>query len=63
VMNALREPREQGVTLLLIEEKAKEVLALADYVAAMSRGNLLWVRPTANVAEEELQATYLGTAS
>jgi ABC-type branched-subunit amino acid transport system ATPase component/branched-subunit amino acid ABC-type transport system permease component len=62
VMNALTELRQQGVTLLLIEEKAEEVLTLADYVAAMSRGNLMWVRPTADVAEEELQATYLGTA-
>jgi ABC-type branched-subunit amino acid transport system ATPase component len=62
VLNALLDLRQEGVTLLLIEEKAKGVLTLADYVGAMARGNLMWIRRAADVEEAELQATYLGSA-
>jgi ABC-type branched-subunit amino acid transport system ATPase component len=62
VLNALLDLRQEGVTLLLIEEKAKGVLTLADYVGAMARGNVMWVRRAADVEEAELQATYLGSA-
>jgi ABC-type branched-subunit amino acid transport system ATPase component/branched-subunit amino acid ABC-type transport system permease component len=62
VLNALLDLRQAGVTLLLIEEKAKGVLTLADYVGAMARGNVMWTRRTADVEEVELQATYLGSA-
>jgi len=33
---------------------------VADYVAAMTRGELAWIRPTTEVAESDVEAAYLG---
>ena len=46
--------------MLLVEEKAKDVLALADIVAFLDAGNLAFVAPAADVDEERLVQAYLG---
>jgi ABC-type branched-subunit amino acid transport system ATPase component len=60
VYAALRELKERGTTMLLVEEKAKDVLGLADTVAFLDAGNLAFVAPAADVDEERLVQAYLG---
>jgi ABC-type branched-subunit amino acid transport system ATPase component len=54
------ELRERGVALLLVEEKAREVLTIADTVAFMRSGAILWTGPRAEVDADRLAAAYLG---
>jgi branched-subunit amino acid ABC-type transport system permease component/ABC-type branched-subunit amino acid transport system ATPase component len=60
VYAALRELKDRGTTMLLVEEKAKDVLGLADTVAFLDAGNLAFVAPAADVDEERLVQAYLG---
>jgi len=52
--------REQGVALLLVEEKARDVLNVADEVAFLELGHIGWTGPRADVDDERLAAAYLG---
>jgi ABC-type branched-subunit amino acid transport system ATPase component/branched-subunit amino acid ABC-type transport system permease component len=61
VIRALRELRELGSAILLVEEKAREVMALADTVAFMELGRIVWSGPRGEADEERLAAAYLGT--
>ncbi|MEU6035567.1 ATP-binding cassette domain-containing protein [Actinomadura sp. NPDC047616] len=54
------ELRDNGVALLIVEEKAGEVLALADTVAFMRLGRVVWTGPRAEVDDDRLAAAYLG---
>ncbi|MFF5259328.1 ATP-binding cassette domain-containing protein [Actinomadura viridis] len=54
------ELRDRGVALLVVEEKAGEVLALADTVAFMRLGRIAWQGPRAEVDDERMAAAYLG---
>lgn len=56
------ELRDRGVALLVVEEKASEVLALADTVAFMRLGQISWTGPRSEVDEERLTSAYLGLA-
>jgi ABC-type branched-subunit amino acid transport system ATPase component len=60
VYAALRELKDRGTTMLLVEEKAKDVLGLADTVAFLDAGNLAFVATAADVDEERLVQAYLG---
>jgi ABC-type branched-subunit amino acid transport system ATPase component len=60
VYEALRELRERGTAILLVEEKAHDVLALADSVAFMQAGQVAWQRPASQINEELLVESYLG---
>jgi ABC-type branched-subunit amino acid transport system ATPase component len=53
--------RSQGVTVLLVEEKAAEVLALADTVAFMTLGRIVWSGPRSEVDTDALASAYLGS--
>lgn len=57
------ELREMGVALLLVEEKASEILTVADTVAFMSVGRVSWQGPRADVDEARLTSAYLGIAA
>jgi ABC-type branched-subunit amino acid transport system ATPase component len=48
------------VALLLVEEKATEALAIADRVAFMRLGRVVWAGPRAEVDGDRLTAAYLG---
>jgi ABC-type branched-subunit amino acid transport system ATPase component/branched-subunit amino acid ABC-type transport system permease component len=60
VVHALRELREKGCAILLVEEKAREVMELADIVAFMELGQLVWMGPREEADSERLAAAYLG---
>jgi ABC-type branched-subunit amino acid transport system ATPase component/branched-subunit amino acid ABC-type transport system permease component len=60
VIRALSEIRDLGSSILLVEEKAREVMALADVVAFMELGQVVWVGPRDQADEERLAAAYLG---
>jgi branched-subunit amino acid ABC-type transport system permease component/ABC-type branched-subunit amino acid transport system ATPase component len=54
------ELRERGVALLVVEEKASEVLALADTVAFMRLGRVTWTGSRSEVDDDRLTSAYLG---
>ncbi|MEU8437535.1 ATP-binding cassette domain-containing protein [Streptomyces sp. NPDC029216] len=56
----LGELRAAGTALLLVEEKAAEVLAIADTVAFLTRGRVSWCGPRAEVEADRLAEAYLG---
>jgi ABC-type branched-subunit amino acid transport system ATPase component/branched-subunit amino acid ABC-type transport system permease component len=60
VLRALEELRSLGTAILLVEEKAHEVLAIADTVAFMELGRIVWEGPRAEADEQRLSAAYLG---
>lgn len=62
VLAALDELRGLGVAVLLVEEKATEVMALADTIGFMERGRLAWLGPREQADPQRLTAAYLGHA-
>jgi ABC-type branched-subunit amino acid transport system ATPase component len=63
IMAALRRLQAEGTTIILVEEKARDVLTVADYVGALQRGRLQWVIPRKDVDEERIAAAYLGLST
>jgi ABC-type branched-subunit amino acid transport system ATPase component len=63
VMGAVAELRDLGSAVLLVEEKAREVLEVADIVAFMELGRIGWVGHRDQIDEEQLAATYLGAVT
>jgi ABC-type branched-subunit amino acid transport system ATPase component/branched-subunit amino acid ABC-type transport system permease component len=63
IIAAVRRLRDLGSTILLVEEKAHEVLEVADTVAFMELGRLVWMGPCDQLDEERLAGTYLGMAT
>jgi ABC-type branched-subunit amino acid transport system ATPase component len=60
VMQVFCELRDRGVALLLIEEKMRGVLAIADRVALLELGRIVWQGPRSGVDDERLARAYLG---
>jgi ABC-type branched-subunit amino acid transport system ATPase component len=60
VVRALRELRELGAAILLVDEKAREAMELADEVAFLELGRVVWSGARDDVDEERLAAAYLG---
>jgi ABC-type branched-subunit amino acid transport system ATPase component/branched-subunit amino acid ABC-type transport system permease component len=60
VFDALQELRERGTSLLLVEEKAREALELADVVVVMELGRIVWTGPRREADADRLAAAYLG---
>ncbi|MET9560093.1 ABC transporter permease subunit [Streptomyces tauricus] len=63
VFRLLTELRDHGTALLLVEEKATEVLKIADTVAYLAQGRVSWCGPRAAVQADRLTEAYLGLAS
>ncbi len=63
LMNVFRELRDLGVTLLLVEEKARAVLDLADHVVFLELGRAVWSGPRSEVDHDDLVAAYLGRSA
>ncbi|MFI9293315.1 ABC transporter permease subunit [Streptomyces gardneri] len=61
VFRLLTELRATGTALLLVEEKAAEVLGVADTVAYLSQGGIAWSGPRSEVDTDRLAEAYLGT--
>jgi ABC-type branched-subunit amino acid transport system ATPase component/branched-subunit amino acid ABC-type transport system permease component len=62
LMHVFEELRDRGTAILLVEEKAKNVLEVADWVAFLELGHLVWSGPRGEIDDERLVATYLGAA-
>ncbi|MFF8605945.1 ATP-binding cassette domain-containing protein [Streptomyces sp. NPDC015346] len=60
VFRLLAELRARGAALLLVEEKAAEVLGTADTVAYLSQGRITWCGPRSEVDTDRLTEAYLG---
>ena len=61
LIGTIREIREGGSAVLLVEEKAREVMALADTVAFMELGRIIWIGPREEADADQLAAAYLGS--
>ncbi|MEU9145759.1 ATP-binding cassette domain-containing protein [Streptomyces sp. NPDC048349] len=59
----LTELRGAGTALLLVEERAAEILGIADTVACLSQGRVSWCGPRAEVEADRLTEAYLGMAT
>jgi len=62
VFRLLTELRDAGTALLLVEEKATEVLEVADTVAYLAQGRVTWCGPRRDVEADRLTQAYLGIA-
>ena len=61
IFRALRRIREQGVTVLLVEQNARMALKLADRGYVLENGRVVLEGPAAELlASPEVQASYLG---
>lgn len=60
VVRALADLRALGVAIVLAEEKAAEVVELADLVGFMNLGRLGWLGPRSELTEGQLALAYLG---
>ncbi|WP_251055386.1 ATP-binding cassette domain-containing protein [Streptomyces sp. ISL-66] len=60
VYGLLTELRAAGTALLLVEEKAAEILGIADTVAYLSQGRVSWCGPRSEVEADRLTEAYLG---
>jgi ABC-type branched-subunit amino acid transport system ATPase component/branched-subunit amino acid ABC-type transport system permease component len=63
IMGVFAELRDQGVTLLVVEERAKAVLDIADDVALLELGRLVWDGPREDLDPAHLTAIYLGQST
>jgi len=54
--------RDDGVAVLLVEEKVRSLLELADVVSLLQLGRVVWTGDPAAVDDAELTAAYLGAA-
>jgi ABC-type branched-subunit amino acid transport system ATPase component/branched-subunit amino acid ABC-type transport system permease component len=54
--------RDLGTTIMLVEEKVRDVLSIADDVAFIERGVIAWSGPRVSLHDEQVVAAYLGAA-
>lgn len=62
VGQTLADLRAAGTAVLIVEEKANQILDLADYVAFMELGQVVWAGSRKDFDLTRLVATYLGSA-
>jgi ABC-type branched-subunit amino acid transport system ATPase component len=60
VCEILGELRDLGASILLVEEKTANVLELADTVALMQLGRIVWIGPRSELDLDSLTSAYLG---
>ena len=60
VMDAILELRDRGCAVLLVEEHAQNALQVADTLAFMELGNIVWTGPRDEADMELLASAYLG---
>jgi ABC-type branched-subunit amino acid transport system ATPase component len=63
IMGVFAELRDAGVTLLVVEERAKAVLDIADDVALLELGRLMWDGRREDLDPAHLTAIYLGQST
>jgi ABC-type branched-subunit amino acid transport system ATPase component len=60
VLDIFRELRDLGTTILLVEEKVRDVLTVADRAAFIELGHIVWAGERADLNDEELVGAYFG---
>jgi ABC-type branched-subunit amino acid transport system ATPase component len=60
IMALFVELKNRGTALLLVEEKARDLLDIADSVAVLNLGRISWYGPRAEVDAERIATEYLG---
>jgi branched-chain amino acid transport system ATP-binding protein len=61
IFHTLRQLREEGKTILLVEQNARQALQVADYAYVMERGRIVLAGTGASLLDTpEVQRTYLG---
>jgi ABC-type branched-subunit amino acid transport system ATPase component/ABC-type branched-subunit amino acid transport system permease subunit len=60
VMQLFQELRDLGTAILLVEEKVRDVLGVADQVSFLELGHVVWSGPRADIDDERLVSAYLG---
>ncbi len=60
LMRVFEELRDRGTAILLVEEKARNVLEISEQVAFLELGHIAWVGPRDEIDDERLVASYLG---
>ena len=63
VMDAIIELRDRGSAVLLVEEHAQNALKVADTLAFMELGRIVWTGPREDADMELLSSAYLGSAA
>jgi len=58
----VRQLRDEGISILVVEQFAQTALAIADYAAVMSHGQIMSVGQPQDIADE-VSAAYLGGAA
>jgi ABC-type branched-subunit amino acid transport system ATPase component len=61
VMRVFEELRDRGTAILLVEEKARNVLPIAAHVAFLELGHVVWSGPRDDIDDERLVGAYFGT--
>jgi ABC-type branched-subunit amino acid transport system ATPase component len=60
LMRIFRELADAGTSVLLVEERATDALSIADDVAFLELGRIVWRGPRSSVDADQLAAVYLG---
>jgi ABC-type branched-subunit amino acid transport system ATPase component/branched-subunit amino acid ABC-type transport system permease component len=63
LMSAILELRDSGTAVLLVEEHAHNALNVADTLALMDLGSIVWTGPTASADLDVLASAYLGSSA
>jgi ABC-type branched-subunit amino acid transport system ATPase component len=63
IITMFEELKHRGLTLLIVEERAKSVLEIADSVVLLELGRVVWAGGRAELDQERLTAVYLGQAA
>ena len=62
VMDAILELRDRGCAIVLVEEHAQNALKVADTLAFMELGNIVWTGPREEADMDLLTTAYLGSS-
>jgi ABC-type branched-subunit amino acid transport system ATPase component len=62
LMELFTELREAGTAILVVEEKVRDVLPVADRVAFIELGHIVWSGERSELDDEQLTNIYLGSA-
>jgi ABC-type branched-subunit amino acid transport system ATPase component len=60
VLDVFRELRDLGTTILLVEEKIRDVLTVADRAAFIELGHIVWSGKREDLNDEQLVGAYFG---
>jgi ABC-type branched-subunit amino acid transport system ATPase component len=60
VLDIFRELRDLGTTILLVEEKIRDVLTVADRAAFIELGHIVWSGKREDLNDEQLVGAYFG---